>query len=402
MPRVTFTDRKVRGLASETRARYWDATLPGFGLRVSPTAKTWIALYKAPGRVQRQLKLGTYPAMSLATARAEARKALGAVQTGADPANTKLVRRAADANTVGAVYDAYKLEAERLRSWPEIKRICEREILPAWKSRPVASITRAEVRALIAAKAKTAPVSANRLHAQLSRLFSYALQCDLVMANPCAGLPKQGKESARDRVLTADELKALWTDLESPAHAGLSPHLRDLVEFLILAGQRLGETARMQWRHIDREAAVWTIPSALAKNGTVHRVPLTKRMLEVLARRPARAPEHFVFASGSGYSSPYFRARKAGMILSERLGFSFHLHDLRRTVATGMASAGVPRDHVARVLNHRSLTHSTITAVYDRHGYDEEKRTALDTWDRQLTRVTSERPQGRVVQMVRR
>ena len=400
MPRMTFTDKSIRGLATEGRARYWDASLPGFGIRVSASTKTWIVLYKTPGRVQMQLKLGTFPAMSLATARAEAKRKLGAVHAGGDPASDRLARRASDANTVGRVYETYAVEAERLRSWPEIKRICERQILPAWKARPIGSITRADVRALIAAKAAKAPIAANRLHAQVSRLFSYALQCDLIPANPCAGLPKPHRERARERVLTSQELSDLWTDLEGPERAGLPEHLRDLLLLLLLGGQRLGETSRMQWQHLDLDAGVWTIPSTLAKNGIAHRVPLTPRMQEVIGRRPARAPEHYVFASGSGYSSPYFRARKAGKILSAR-GFKFHLHDLRRTVATGMAGAGVPRDHVARVLNHRSLTHSTVTAVYDRHGYDAEKRAALDAWDAAIALATSGE-RGKVLRMTGR
>ena len=81
------------------------------------------------------------------------------------------------------------------------------------------------------------------------------------------------------------------------------------------------------------------------------------------------------------------RAKKAAAILSRGLTFSFRAHDLRRTAASYMAEAGIDRMYIAHVLNHRSVTRSSVTAIYDRYHYDKEKRTALETWARELERV---------------
>ena len=105
-------------------------------------------------------------------------------------------------------------------------------------------------------------------------------------------------------------------------------------------------------------------------------------------RRPRRAQAAedaiYVFPGRKKATSVAARAKKAASSLSRGLPFTFRAHDLRRTAASGMAAAGVPREHIAHVLNHRTVTFSTVTAIYDRYHYDAEKRAALDRWARVL------------------
>jgi integrase len=112
-------------------------------------------------------------------------------------------------------------------------------------------------------------------------------------------------------------------------------------------------------------------------------VPLTTPVLEVLQRRRFGADDKYVF-SNHGHTCVSARAKKAASTLSKGLSFAFRAHDLRRTAASFMGEAGVDRFHIAHVLNHRSVTHSTVTAIYDRYRYDKEKRAALEAWSKSL------------------
>ena len=146
----------------------------------------------------------------------------------------------------------------------------------------------------------------------------------------------------------------------------------------------------MRWRDLD--GSWWTIPANVAKNGLPHRVPLSKAALDVLndlhEGRATNVPDHYVFAGIRGTRQR--RGALAGLDVE-----NVRPHDFRRTAASRMASAGVPRLVIAKVLNH---VDTGITAVYDRHGYDAEKRPGLDTWARTLTAIPNGK-RGKVLSM---
>jgi integrase len=150
----------------------------------------------------------------------------------------------------------------------------------------------------------------------------------------------------------------------------------------------------MRWREVDLRTGWWMIPAATSKNGDAHRVPLTPMTLAILRRRAdePHADDWYVF-SNTVHTCVHARAKKAAAMLCDGgLSFQFRAHDLRRTAASYMGEAGVDRFHIAHVLNHRSVTHSTVTAIYDRYRYDKEKRAALDTWADILRQIV--RPQA--------
>jgi integrase len=170
----------------------------------------------------------------------------------------------------------------------------------------------------------------------------------------------------------------------------------------------------MRWADVDLDQGWWTIPGSETKNGDEHRVPLTAPVIALLTKRHraaiARAaqmkslpdgtrPEPvYAFANHRGTRSIAARAKKAASHLSNGgLSFAFRAHDLRRTAASGMAAAGVSREHIAHVLNHRSVTKSTVTAVYDRYTYDREKRAALETWRLALDAILTGQSHRRVL-----
>jgi integrase/predicted DNA-binding transcriptional regulator AlpA len=305
----------------------------------------------------------------------------------------------APSSTVTSLYGEYRAHAQQFRTWTEQRRILEKEVLPSWGDRLVRDIRRRDVRDLVNEKARTAPVMANRLLARVSRLFSFAIELDWISINPAVGIPKPTRERTRDRVLSRSELCDVWAALQpkrpnaSHTSSRLSRAMCDAFLVMLLTAQRCGEVSRMQWCDVDLDAGWWLIPGEATKNSDPHRVPLIGPAVDILKRRQrlANATSQYVF-SNDGKSSVADRAKKAASKLCRDLSFSFRAHDLRRTVASHMGEAGVDRFHIALVLNHRSVTHSSVTAIYDRYRYDKEKRAALEKWSEVLRRiVTSKR-----------
>jgi integrase len=274
------------------------------------------------------------------------------------------------------------------------------------------------VRALVEPIAdRGAPVMANRVLAVVRRMLNFGVRRDWIEANPASLIDRPGRENSRDRVLSDDELRGLWTLLERfPAQhekqapgrkrathdadgklfCPISPALAAVQKVRLLTAQRGGEVVAMRWRDLNlRTPAWWTVPGELAKNGQPHRVPLTADVVKIIkAQCPEGEPEldGHVFAHFG--ESVRDRAKKAGAALSRVLGVEFRGHDLRRTAATRMAEAGVPRQHVSAVLNHVEAG-PTATRVYDRYSYDAEKRSALETWGRELSRILANKPKSR-------
>lgn len=386
MPTKRLTAKNIKTLSAiGARTDYFDAAanVPGFGLRVSAAGKrTWFLMYREPNGRQLRHKIGTHPPMGLEKARSTARTALLGVQVNeADPAAAKRARRSAD--TFDKLADRFIEDYAKphKRSWRDDARQIRSMCLPRWKGRAAADITRGDVRDLLADVAKNrGGVTANRLRALLSKLFRWATSQDYIPANPAADLPRLAKETSRARVLSDEELRALWARLSAaegddtlPAGVALWLRLR------LLTAQRGGSVARMKWADVDLERKVWEIPAADMKAANEHVVPLSPTVIKLLKERRKAVSEGSTFVLEGG------RSRRQRLGVTEAIGLEdFKPHDLRRTAATGMARARVQRFVVARVLGH---VDRSVTGVYDRYEYLNEKRVALDTWARKLTAI---------------
>ena len=143
------------------------------------------------------------------------------------------------------------------------------------------------------------------------------------------------------------------------AKAGLTPATAQAFQVQLLTARRRGEVRRMRWGDVDLDNGWWSIPGAIAKNRRSHRVPRTKPVVEILERRRELVSDGaiFVFENRSGAGSIAYRGKKAASILCRGVSFEVPAHDLRRTAATRMADAGVPRDHIAKVLNLLNASH---------------------------------------------
>lgn len=350
---------------------YWDQRLSGFGLRVSEGGrKSWVCFYRHSGQMRR-FTLGSYPTLSLADARQLARSALRDAQHGLDPARMKQETRSAD--SFGELASLYLERHAKInkRSWPEDERILNRELLPAWKNRKAGEIVRKDVIALLdRIVERGAGVMANRVRALISKLYNFAIKRGIVDRNPASGVGNPGQEHQRDRVLTEDEIRAFWTALEAQP-----PKMAALFKLLLLTVQRRSEVAGMRWDKLDLNGGWWTIAAERSKNRLSHRVPLGPQALAILRTLEAapRRDPIFVFRGGNR-GQPVANLQKPMQRIKEASKVDFKIHDLRRSGASLMTGIGVNRLVVSKLLNHAE---QGVTAVYDRHGYDAEKRAAL-------------------------
>ena len=351
MPTANFTTRWVEAVkpTDATQVDYFDGRTTGFGLRVSRTGrKSWFCMYRQGGRLRR-LTIGTYPELTLADAREQAKGALHEAARGADPAAEKKAERLAE--TFGELAHAYleKYATVRKRSWRQDARCIKRELLPRWRNRKARDIKRRDVIALLDTIAERgAPIQANRVLALVRKIFNWGISRDIVESNPCAQVKGPGKEQQRERVLSETELRAIWLAFDK-----LDPIIGAMFKLRLLTAQRGGEVESMRWEDLDLVNGWWTIPGHVAKNGRSHRVPLSSPALWVLEDLQRHTSDSiWVFPSPTRRNQHISNVQKAAERVRGLSDTSFVLHDMRRTAASLMTGMGISRLVVAKVLNH--------------------------------------------------
>ncbi|MES2832854.1 MAG: tyrosine-type recombinase/integrase [Pseudomonadota bacterium] len=405
-----LTDAFLRAVQpTGIRAEVWDHGNPGFGIRIGVQGDvSFQYVYRIAGR-SRRLTIGKFPAYSLSAARAAYERATIAVADGNDPAAEKLLREKAErsAITVQALCADFieRYAKQHKRTWQEDKRQLLRDVVPVMGTAFAKDITRKDINRLLDAKMDAgSPVSANRLLAVLSKAFGWAVERGEIEESPCTGVKKPAREVSRERVLQHPEILPLWYALDTGRGIGMHEVTRRALQLMLLTGQRKGEVLRMQWTDLEGSgtACVWTIPAANSKNGKAHRVPLVEEaqaLLDTLrvkvpaADTEAKPPPPWCFPSPKKPEQHISLTTPDHALRDEMqqpesplrdLG-QFTPHDCRRTVATGLSVLGYPRLIVQKVLNH---TDTSSTAVYDRYGYEKEKREALTKWADMLLAAT--------------
>lgn len=382
-----LTDLSIRKLRPK-ESLYEVADVRGLFLRVNPSGeKSWCIRYLFDGAPKR-MTIGRYPALSLAEAREKHSVALMEVQKGIDPAAKAREAKAARlaAPTFKDLLDEFvELELKGRPATADRKRMIEKDVLPVWKKRKVQSITRRDAVLLLDEVRKRAPVQANRLQGVMVRMFYFAAERGIIEHSPLAGM-RRGKETARARVLTNDEIKALWgcLDLER-TDIDIYRVTKLALRAILLAGQRPGEVARMRWDELAGEW--WTIPKERSKNGEENRVPVLPMLAEIIETAKIYSSDSpFVFRSSHGENRSVTVGALANALRRHRpelgiTGNPYTPHDLRRTVRTRLAEIGVADIVAERVLGHKL---QGVLGIYNRHSYDVEKRQALASWERRL------------------
>lgn len=385
-------------------AEYPDDGLKGLVLVLYQSgAATWTYRYRnAEGR-QRRLKIGKWPGLSPEEARDRAAEAYRRTTKGEDPQGEKAAAREAErtGHLTDGFVDQAKLFVENYarrknKSWDtQAARLglkllnraarkdrtimCEWSIVPGspcdlWRKRTVNSITKREINEAVDAATKRGPVLANRVHAALTRFFSWAVERGLVTASPAIGTKAPNPEKSRDRVLSPEELAAIWWAAEE-----LKPPFGAFVRLLIMTAARRNEVAGMNAGELSDDG-VWTIPRGRSKNDEPNLLPLPKEALEIIATLPRSESGLLFTTTGRTPISGFSKMKRIldTAVAKRKKVACWTLHDLRRSAATGMAERGVAPHVVDLVLGHRPLT--ATASIYNRALYADEKRAALQLW----------------------
>jgi integrase len=372
----------------------FDDAIGGFGLRlqqgIKATSRRWVYQYSVGPRTRR-LTIGDAAVLSAADARRHAARLQAEVRTGSDPQAKKTAARDAAATTMASVLVTY-LPIKRAKLRPRSYIETERHLLSGFRrlhARPLQSITTAMITAayeamVIERGATTATNAWRALHA----FMDWALRQGIIDRNPAIGVERR-KVRARCRVLTADEIRALWA-----ATAGDSDHDK-IIRLLLLSGARASEIGQLRWSEILSDRIV--LMPQRTKNDRGRSIPLTPTMRTILGGQERPPGRDHVF--GRSTDRPFSGWSAGKEALDRRLGASFPswvVHDLRRVVGTHLGEMGIAPHVISGVLGHAV---SGVTARHYNWSLIEEPiRNALLAWDAYVMGIVKGRaPRSRVV-----
>ena len=321
------------------------------------------------------------------------------VRQSVDPLEAKVSKaKAADLKRQAAkdlAFDSYcnrylefRVIPERLASAHNIEAVFRLHSIPYLQQKPLPEITRRDMAALLD-RIPTGSIALKRsTYAILHKLFNWAKSRGDIAENPMSGMKPPPSATSRDRVLSDRELA-----LALSAAAQMEPPFGPLIRLLFATGQRRDECAALNWRELDRQEALWTLPAARSKNGKANVVPLNRQALSILDEMAvlqtgecADWPKNGLVFTTTGTTpvSGYSRAKKRLDSLIECLRGDtlepWRLHDARRTLAIGLQRLGVRFEVTEAILNHSGRAKSGVAAVYQRHGWRPEKEAALNSW----------------------
>jgi integrase len=431
---VKLTERKIATLAVENGSKdrlIFDDAQRGLAVRVTASAgRTYLCQYTLHGHKWR-VPLGACSAVSLHRAREAAAAIMGDVAKGLNPAVER--KEAAAAERARRVRNRLTLRV-LIDDWNRL-HLAERR--PSYAAEAVRALhyafaahlddaaedldREAVVRALDTigwrrrrkdggvGKPPRGAAMTGRTAAYGRAAFAWAVKRGAVHTNPFATLPVRKGIAKRERVLSDTEIGEIWRAAGDAA----SPY-GTIIRLLLLTGQRHGEVAGMTWGEISDDLAIWTLPGERTKNGAAHTVPLSAPAGDLLRalllddgnKRGVNGGLLLPGAVGTPFAG-WSKAKRAldKAIRDTREGAAitgasparlvpWNVHDLRRTVATGLQRLGLRLEVTEAVLNHISGSRGGIAGVYQRHDWAAEKRAALDAWASHVLSIVKGRIAG--------
>ncbi|SHG53334.1 tyrosine-type recombinase/integrase [Bradyrhizobium erythrophlei] len=437
IPKKILADKTIKKLLkNKTRAqpgkRYtiWDAGLPGFGVRVTDNHLSYIFAGRFPGSNHwTRREIGAVDAMDLAAAHAIARDWIEIGKQGKDPKAEMERREKEEArkkdHTFGSVVEAYidervigpNPERPIMRKWNYVSRVLRDPFAKTFKERPIGTIDRADILAIIKMKKKRHPAEARSQLAVVKSLFNWALDQSFGLERSvCSDIKPRaviGEKNSRERALNDDEITALWRAADQTPYP-----VGPIYKMLLLTGLRRNEMVRASWSEFDLAKKLWIIPAARMKGRNVgsdgkrarpHLVPLTAPMLQILDTLPRFKHGDLLFSTTKG-KKPLWMGSKVKdaidvkvleqlrAIAAERGNDPQKVdlkewvnHDLRRTIRSNLSALKVVKEEVSEAI----LAHAKIGIIgtYNIYGYADEKREALELWGVRLHELVNPPPQ---------
>lgn len=381
IPRA-LSDAKVRN-AKPTEKPFKLADGGGLFLLVQPNgAKLWRYKFRVGGK-EGLLAVGVYPDMGLKEAREAHQEARKQVAQGINPVRSKQAerdRQAREANpdTFGQAIEQWmRITGKNLAPLTIRQRTREiaKNLNPVLGRRPVASITRADIRELLQAIEARAPEVSRNCRTYLAGVFEYAMDAGMVDASPVPSSRVLAKRSPKSHaVMHPDRLPQFLRDVEQ---CGAMHETKIAIQLAILTAVRKNEATGAHWSEFDLDAGEWTIPAERMKARRDHWVPLSHQAVELLKRLQAISRGEFLFPHRDKRNTP-MAERTLNMLLL-RLGYAGEtVHGFRSMFSTHFNQAQANPDVIERCLAHAPA--DKVRAAYNRHDYKEERRELMQRW----------------------
>ncbi len=403
---------------TDARQEVPDGAVSGLYLIVQPRpsgSMSWAVRTKVDGK-SAKITLGRYDdegsglerierpsskqALNISQARELAQRVIADAQRGHDPRQSKTDRISLnywlDEFVKTARSTGFKGRAVKASTADEYERIIETDIKPNWKH--VSDIRTLDYRDVEKLIDKINIGARRNAFALLSTFFRWKAVIRVIGLNVIDLAHAPAKPQSRDRVLSHDEIKAVW----KAATACYYP-FEPIVKLLLLTGQRRDEIANLKWSELSETLDLITFEGSRTKNNRAHVLPLPPLATSILKELPKIAVSHdkmseYVFttigtAPFSGFSNGKIALDKH---CDPKLP-DWHLHDLRRTCATELAKLGIKQEVTEAILNHKSGKVSGVAAIYNRHEYQDEKAEALKLWADRLQEIIKDRPRPKLV-----
>lgn len=370
MPNLTDLAIRSFGIPTKGQRDYFDDALPGFGVRISQGGTRSFFLFTGKAHNRRRHAIGRFGIITLAQARAEAKRRLAEETLGQSKPKTITFSAAL------SIFEEQKYPALKPRTAHDYKAIFRRHYTKRLGELRLADISFEDVTAITDKLIRT---PSEQRHALVvgNTFFRWCVRRRFLKHSPLDGVdvPKAGK---RKRVLTDDELVQVYRAAEATPYP-----FGPIVQLLILTGQRRGEIAGLRSEWLSKTARAFTLPEGFAKNSREHTVPLGELALGVLEDIDSTG---LIFPARGTTDRPFSGFSKCKKAFDEMLEdvAPFTLHDLRRTFSTNLGKLGVLPHVKEALLNHVSAK-SEVEAIYDQYRYLPEMRAAVELWEDHLS-----------------
>jgi integrase len=390
--RRTLSDRAVAALRPMAQ-RYAmpDPELRGHYVRVTPSgAKSFVTVARSPEGKQVWTTLGACDVMSIAEARERARATIKRVRAGMPALEAKT-------ETFGDVAQNWikrHVEPNGLRSRKQIEQLLANHVLPLWRDREFISIRRSDVATLLDdIEDGHSPRQADAVLTVVRSMMNwFATRHDDYTPPIVRGMRRQSpKAQARARILSDDEISAIWHAAETSDTFGA------ILKMCLLTGQRRSKVAGMRWADLSIDGK-WKIPKDPREKDSAGTLLLPDMAVAVIREQPRLGDNPHVFAGRGPRAFQGWSKCKARLDAKLPPGLpQWVVHDLRRTARSLLSRCGVRPDIGEHVLGHAV---QGVEGIYDRHSYDAEKADALRRLAGLIQQIVGP-PQDNVVAMKR-